>query len=296
MQIGIPYALTSPDGIRAVVGNSAAAKADPDWIGFLAAQGGVTIAKTLRGAIDELADADGAVLGNQYRGAATIAMNGVLDPNASPATLNVYEQKLRKAMRSINADGELRYTPLGLAERVWYVRQAQDPEIGGGNGPWSFGLQLTSGRDRALSPAESSQIIIPGAAAGELGVASPISSPLTSALGATGQATITPPSDLDTWPRFRIVGPITNPRVLNNSLGLEVRVAIQLLAGEFLDIYPERGQVFFNGVTPRDGAVDRAASRWWKLRANLPNDIRLLATAYSTGAMLTVYWRNAFDT
>jgi hypothetical protein len=48
-------------------------------------------------------------------------------------------------------------------------------------------------------------------------------------------------------------------------------------------------------LADRSGSLDRTVSRWWKLLAGAPNDVRLLATAFSTGAGVNLYRRNAWE-
>lgn len=293
MEVSIPYSLIGPDGSRAVFGQGAAARSDPDWVGYLTPGSGISISRSLRSAVDEFADYAGGIAGDAYPGVATIAMSGILDPNATMATRQVLKAKLRAAARALRSDAQLRYTPSGQPERSWWLRQAADPDIAGGQ-PWTFALQFVSGRAYALSPDEMSQAIVPGSAAGEIGISSPLTSPMSSPIGTTGQQTITPGGVLDTWPRFRITGPITNPKIVNNTLGLQVAFIRTLAAGDVMDFYPELGRLLVNGADAYS-ALDRPNSRLWQLRAGLPNDVRLLATAYSAGASLTVYWRNAWE-
>lgn len=294
MLVGLPYIITSPTGARAVLGNNDVAKADPDWVGYLDPDNGVTISRQIRATSEDLVENDGAEHGDSWHGAASIVMAGILDPNSAPATRDALRRKLRAATLALRADAKVAYTPPNAALRQWWVRRAQDPTFGSRQ-PTTFQLQFVSERPYALGD-ESSQIIVPGSAAGEQGFSSPISSPLSSPLNVAGQAFIYNGGELDTWPRFRIMGPITNPRILSNTLGLELRFLVALGAGEFLDVFPPtpHSRVLFGGVTSMYRAVDRAASRWWKL---LPgnNDVRLLATAYSAGASVTVYWRPASE-
>lgn len=294
MLVGLPYIFTSPTGARAVVGNSDDAKADPDWVGFLDPDNGVSTARTIRDGGEPLVEGDGGIHGDNWHDRASLVFAGILDPNAAPATRDALRRKLQAATHALRADAHLTYTPPGTYLRHWWLRRVQDPAFAGRQ-PTTFQVQMISERPYALGD-EQSQIILPGSAAGELGFSSPISSPLGSPLNVAGQAFIANAGALETWPRFRIMGPITNPRILSNTLGLELRFAIALGAGEFLDVYPPtpHARILFGGVTSIYRALDRSASRWWRLISGT-NDVRLLATAYSAGASVTVYWRSASE-
>lgn len=294
MQVSNPYAITGPDGTRAVFGNGPAALADPDWVAYLDPDNGVSIARTIREDAEDLVDADGGVQGINYLGRSTISLQGAL-PAGDPIVTNALEQKIKRATRALRGDAQLRFQPDGFAERSYWVRRAIDPTFTGRRVK-AWALQLVSEAPYALSPTESSAVIVPGAAAGELGFSSPIVNPLASPANVTGQVFVINAGDAPTFPRFRIDGPITNPRILNNSTGLELRFTITLAASEWLDVWPPRpySRILFNGVTDRYATLNRGASRWWTLEPG-STDVRLLASAYSAGASLTVYWRNAWE-
>jgi hypothetical protein len=292
-ELGIPYALQGPDGTRAVIGAGDVARADPDWIGYPDPEAPIAIVRSIRGGNDDRVEGDGAVANPRYHGGAQITMKGMIDPNASITRRHQLEQKLRRATRALRTDGLLRYQPSGYPERAWWYRRTSDPDVSGRQ-PWQFGIVLDCANAYALSPAENSQLVVPGVAGGEIGVISPVVSPVVSAIAQTGQANITNAGDVDTWPRFRINGPIVNPRVLNNTTGLQVAFTYTLAAGEFLDYFPSLGRVLLGGVTDRYVAYDRPNSTPWTLPPGV-SDVRLLSTSYSVGANLTIYWRDAWE-
>lgn len=292
-QLSIPWALTGPDGTRAVLGNSDAARADPDWVAWLDPDNPPSIVRAIRGSDEPLVEGDGAVPGNRWRSGATIVINGVFDAGSSMTVVNALEQKLKRATRAFRSDGQLRCAPDGFPERIlWFRRESDiDPR---GRRPKTFQVQLASVKPFWLSPTESSVTIVPGAAAGEIGFSSPITDPISSPGSVAGQQFAVNAGDIETWPRFRVAGPVTNPRIVNNTTGEEIRLTYTLAAGEWLDVFPERGRVLLGGVSDRYSAFDRQNSRWWQLRPG-SNDIRLLATSYSAGASLTAYWRHAWE-
>ena len=82
--------------------------------------------------------------------------------------------------------------------------------------------------------------------------------------------------------------------MLNNSTGELLAFAYTLNPGEYFDVYPERGRILLNGVSDRYSALDFAQSTWFQIQPG-SNDIRLLASSFSSPAALTVYWRNAYE-
>jgi hypothetical protein len=152
MEVSIPYAITGPDGTRIVVGNSDAAKADPDWVGWLDPDNGISIQPDVRQSSEDASDVEGAYHGLFQRGRAAIAIQGALDPGLG---ISVTEGKLKRAVRALATDGILRFTPTGYAERAYWFRLAQAPAFSGRR-PKQFQLQLISARPYALAPVEKS--------------------------------------------------------------------------------------------------------------------------------------------
>lgn len=297
MELAIAYELTGPDGTRIVLGNGDPAKTDPDWIGFLDPENGIT--GLLDGAdvtenVDDVVQGDGGVQGPNWRTRRSGTIQGVIDPNAAITTMETYIQKLKRASAALRGDALMKWTPThdGMTRQLRLRRQAK-PAFGGRR-PKTFQLAMTSPDALILSAVEQNAILIPGAAAGEIGYPDPIVDPITSELSVTGQQFVQNLGDQATWPRFRIDGPITNPQILNNTTGLRVELAYTLLAGEWLDIYPERGQILLGGTADRYGAFQFATSTWWQLVPGL-NDIRLLAASYAAGAQAIIEWRHAWD-
>jgi hypothetical protein len=158
MQLSIPYAITGPDGTRIVLGNSAAARADPDYIGGLDSEQGVTINREVRDSSDPASDTDGAFHGTFRRGRATLVFNGSIDTNVfyTPTLFNAAEAKILRATRALSADAVVRYTPDGLGEHAWWCRLAQDPGSSfTGRRPKGFQIQLISRRPYAMAPTET---------------------------------------------------------------------------------------------------------------------------------------------
>jgi hypothetical protein len=283
---------------RAVVGNTAAAQADPDWCGMVDPESpvqGLLDTATVRMSKADLVEADGASYGPSFLGGRQGTVQGALLPSSLDlVALANAEAKLKRATRALRADGIFRYTPPNdSSPRQLRFRRQDGPRVTGRR-PKNFQITLESPDPYALSSSEQSVVITPGAAAGELGVPDPETDPETSALNVAGQQSVFNAGDAPTWPRFRITGPITNPVLLNNSSGQQIVLSYTLAAAEYLDVFPQRGRILFGGTADRYSAYQFTTSAWWQLGAGT-NDVRLLASAYSAGAQAQVFWRNAWE-
>ena len=283
---------------RAVVGNTAAAQADPDWCGMVDPESpvqGLLDTATVRMSKADLVEADGASYGPSFLSGRQGTVQGALLPSSLDlVALANAEAKLKRATRALRVDGIFRYTPPNdSSPRQLRFRRQDGPRVTGRR-PKTFQITLESPDPYALSSSEQSVVITPGAAAGELGVADPETDPETSALNVTAQQSVFNAGDAPTWPRFRVTGPITNPVLLNNTTGQQIVLNYALAAGEYLDVYPQRGKVLAGGTADRYSAYQFSTSAWWQLGAGM-NDVRLLAATYSAGASLLVAWRNAWE-
>lgn len=296
--VSTAYELIAADGTRAVVGNSDAASADPDFVGYLDAESGITgllDRAGVRESATDLVEADGASHGTFWLSRRSGTITGQLFVGGlDPTIVANAESKLKRATRWLREDGILRWTPPNASSPRQLRCRVQDGPRITARRPKAFQVTLVSTDPYALASSESSVVITAGAAAGEIGITSPITNPITTSLSATGQNFVVNQGDAPTWPRFRIDGPITNPQVLNNTTGKLLAFAYTLNPGEYLDVRPERGRILLNGTGDRYSALDFANSAWWQLQPG-QNDVRLLASSFSSPAQLTTFWRDAFE-
>lgn len=292
MQLGIPYEIVGPDGTRAVLND----RTDPDFVGFLTGDDAVTLRRELRTGGQELVEADGGLNGPSYFGRLAMTMQGIIDPQ-DPQSDSVRERRLRGATRAMRADAKVAWTPVGETRRRLLVRRQNDVDVKG-RLPKSFQVSLISAQPFVQADSEQSLTIVPGAAGGEIGYGSPLASPYGSSYQATGATVVSYGGDVSAWPRFRIVGPITNPQILNNTTGRKIGFLYSLADGETLDVFTDpipRRAVLLGGAADRYGSYDYPNSAWWPLVKGA-NDIRLLAASYTAGASLTIYWRDTWET
>jgi hypothetical protein len=296
--VGIIYELIASDGTRAVVGNSDAAKADPDYIGPLDPENGITgllDRAGVRESSTDLVEADGATHGSFWLSRRSGTIQGRVYPNVLDSdVVAAAESKLKRATRALRADGVLRWTPPNdSSPRQLRFRVQDGPHISGRR-PKAFQVTLVSADPYALSATEASTAIDPAGVSGEIGIVNPITNPITTTFGVAGQSFVVNQGDAPTWPRFRIDGPITNPQILNNTTGQSVFLTYTLASGEWLDVYPQTGRILLNGTADRYSAYNFTTSAWWQLQPG-SNDVRLLALSYSSPALLTVYYRHAYE-
>lgn len=240
-ELSIAYELIGPDGTRAVVGNSDAARADPDYVGSLDPENGITgllDAPATRLQTTDLVEADGSTAGPGFATGRPGTMQGLLRPDA-PELAEAALSKLKRATRALRSDGILRWTPSASSSpRMLRFRRQAGPTPSGRR-PKAYQVSLWSGDPYALAASETSALLTPGAGAGELGIADPITDPLTSILNPAGSALVVNLGDAPTWPRFRVYGPITNPELVNYTAG-GARIPLLIDVGplEFIDVYP----------------------------------------------------------
>lgn len=297
MELAIAYVLVGPDGTRCVVGNGDAAVTDPDWIGYLDPDNGII--GLLDGAdvtenADEIVAGDGGVQGPNWRARRQGTIQGVISPNAATTTAETYIQKLKRCTAALRGDCLLTWTPTvdGITRRL-RLRRSSKPSFPGRR-PKTFQLVMASPDALILSASENNVTLDPGGLSGEIGYPDPELDPFTSDVNVSGQQGVFNAGDQATWPRFRIYGPITNPTLLNNTTGERIDLTYTLLAGEWLDIYPERGVILLGGVADRYSAYQFATSKWWQLQPG-NNDVRVLSQAFAAGAQVIIYWRHAWD-
>jgi hypothetical protein len=302
-EVGIAYVLTGPDGTRAVVGNCDAARLDPDFIGYLNPENGVTgllDTAAVRESSQDLVAADGARHGPFWEGRRSGTINGVLLPNAGDmAIINRAERKLKRALRALRDDTTMVWTPTGESiPRMLRVRRQAEVRCAGRR-PKTFMAALVSEHSHILSADEVQQTITPDSTIDVLGITSPLTAPFATTISPTGLTLVNNIGDVETWPRFVIHGPISAPAILNFTTGKQITFATTLDVDEFLVINAHTASVLlgFDSVptlTDRYSFYAGSPSDWWPLVPGV-NDLRLLATAYSAGAYMTVLWRHAWE-
>lgn len=292
-EVGATYVLVGPDGTRVVFND----QTDADFVGFLDPDNGVTglDSPEIRESADNLVEADGGVHGNFYAGRRPVTISGMVDPNLAIPDMNEKVDRLLAAADAMRADAVLTWKESHRAETMLRLRRQAPPRVTRRR-PKTFILPLVSADDRIIATTENVQVIDPGGVGGIVGFSSPITSPITSLMGLSGQGTVVNAGKKGARWRARIDGPITNPVLLNNTTGEQVKLNATIAAGDFfmLDSHPATRSVYQTGTADRWGAVDNSTTKWWELRKG-SNDIRLLSSTFSAPAQVTMYWHDTWN-
>lgn len=298
MELSLVYTFVGPDGTRAVVGNCDAAAADPDFVGFINPDNQITglDGAEVRENADNLPEQDGGYHGPFYEGRRPVVVHIDLPPWLTAAQTSALERRLKRATRAYRGDTVLTYTPSDLGVELELKLRRNGKVNTTGRRPKQVQIPMVSADPATRATVEQSALIVPDLGESLVGYTSPYTSPYGTEAGVTAQATILNAGDIDALPRFDLTGPITNPELVNNTTNRRLRFLIDLAGGEVLhvDIARKRVELEVGGALySRGSAVVYPDSRWWHLVAGA-NDVRLVAPAYSTGAELAVYWRDAY--
>lgn len=308
-QMGIPYALTGPDGTRVVFND----RSDPDFVGFLDGENGVTglDGAEVRESAEELVEGDGGVHGDFYLGRRPITLQGILDPEPDPTAVNGRESRLKRAARALRSDSILRWQQSGRVETQLALRLQSRISITARR-PKQFQIGMVSAEWRIVGSAlQSANINLSGGGGGGSGLTFPmfvIPAPPPGGsigfqfdfdfgndpLGGIAQAYVENQGDAPAGPSFRIDGPVVNPQILNVTTGERIALDYSLGAGDYLLVDAATRTIKLNGTASRYAAFNYVQSRWWELQPGL-NDLRILAASYSAPAAVTVYWRHSFN-
>jgi hypothetical protein len=92
------------------------------------------------------------------------------------------------------------------------------------------------------------------------------------------------------YPFVRITGPVLNPSLRNNTSGKVVRFAVNLAAGEYIDIDFKRKTIFDNQGRNQ---YSSKSGDWWFLQPGT-SEIRFLADSYDASAVANIKFRDSF--
>lgn len=277
-ELSTVYELTHPDGSRIVTGNLAAAKADPDFVGYLDPDNGLTglDSADVREAGADLTAGDGGINYDGFRGRRPVQLAGTIWPEFTATQRVAIEEKILHVTDCLKGDALLRWTNTGLVERRLALRTQQPTRITGRR-PKAWLIAMIAQDWRRLADAESSTV----AAARNV--------PKTAHNAGTAIAT----------PRFQLTGPLgATIKLRNLDLGLAVqfKAGFSLAAGQVLvvDLAPPYPTVQVDGVDAYD-QVDYLPTSWWGLEGALGGaDTAVQVDAGSGAGTWRVFWRDAW--
>lgn len=229
MELSIPYILSTSGG-SCVFGNSDAAKADPNFAGFLDPDQGITgllDGADVRAVQANLAQFDGSQLGPGWRGQRAGTIQGMLDPNVTVVQRETVAARIRRVMAGcVRADGLLLWTPTyDGVPRMLRVRCVARPDIRGRQ-PTTFMLTLASADAEVIAATESATQILVDAAVG----------------GTAFTATADNVGDVEAWPIHRFDGPLSQPRIslAGATPAQTIQLSTAVLAGQYVLVIPQR--------------------------------------------------------
>ncbi len=139
-----------------------------------------------------------------------------------------------------------------------------------------------------VSQTENSQNI--NLATGGGGKVPPDTMPMALAPDSGGSNFIINNGNAPYYPIVRITGPVLNPSLRNNTSGKVVRFAVNLAAGEYLDIDFKRKTIFDNQGRNQ---YSSKSGDWWFLQPGT-SEIRFLADSYDASAVANIKFRDSF--
>lgn len=130
--------------------------------------------------------------------------------------------------------------------------------------PFTVALRLA---DRRIYRAQQAGPFETAALVAESGISLPVTAPFTiPAPGTTsGVVSVTNEGDAETDPTIDLYGPVRDPRIMNDTLGVELRFAgLELVAGQFLRVDFLNRRVLLEGTADYRAKLDRTRSSWWE--------------------------------
>lgn len=293
-EIGAVYTIVGADGTTAVLNSPT----DPNFVGYIREIGGLDSAD-VRESSEDIPQGDGAIHGSFYAGRRPVTIEGFIHADGDNASVrNGRVDRLLRATLALRGDSLLKWTESGGVARQLSLRRQQPTRISKLR-PKDFLVAMVAADPRIVSQAINSGSVSAGALTTS-GFNFPLNFPLDfmEVAGLAGSISATnagngEPGGPGALPWFRVDGPITNPRIRNNTTGKEIRIIGSLSSSEYLLIDSRDHTIKLNGSIDRYDLLDFANSEWWELQSGA-NDVRLLSAAYSAPAALTIYWRDSW--
>jgi hypothetical protein len=265
MELGIPYELVGPDGTRIVFGNSDAAKVDPDYVGWVDPEVGVTglDSPEVRESAQDTPQANGGIHFDFFHGRRPITAPIIIDPNVDVGTQIARAQKIKRATNAMSFDATLRWQNTGYAMRRLALRRTAPTRVTGRR-PKVAAIAMTCEDYRLVADVET----------------------VSAAIAANTPTVIANAGDELARPRFELTGPAPSPVLIDTGLGIHLKAGVSIAAGALLvvDLTGRYPIVEINGVD-HYGDVDFLPSAWWGLIPG-PQHVRWTGGAGATGSMV----------
>ena len=246
--------------------------ADPDHVGFVTEMTGLGGAP-IRQNIVERTEANGAVLGRQYRGARSFTWKGFVTAEGNMAAINARLDKIQTACEAMDSDARLIWfeddDDDSLNARMSYVRLAEF--IPSGMRPKEFYLAFTSANSEVFYPiiehpdGDTEGVFTRPTDYGYRdGLIFDLEFPLSFGGVTTMTATLTNHGNTTAYPRFTFTHSVTNPKVVNEETGASLDLNLETAPGDILVIDMLARTVTLNGesIYNRDTVVFPESTFW----------------------------------
>lgn len=110
------------------------------------------------------------------------------------------------------------------------------------------------------------------------------------AVSVSGVATVENRGNIGTCPRLIVYGPVTSPRITNQTTGEVLLIRLTVDDGRYLDLDLAEHTAYLDGTASRRGFV---SGDWFELVPGL-NSVAFNAPTYSADASLQIVWRDAW--
>lgn len=225
-------------------------------------------------------------------GAASVAMDLVLDPLAFPLTT------LQDALRAFCLPSARPYLHVDLDGQQRRIRLAIDQSTAPITDPLHRQVQMSWRAPDGVMEAAAEQIgtanAVPTVEAGRgYDLTFNRTYPTSSAVGSV---TVSNDGNVPVSPLLRLYGPATDPRVENQSTGERLTFnGLTIAAGDWLEIDCREATIRLNGLTgqSRYARLDFATSTFLRLLPGT-NTVRYYPVSFGTGARLEVRFRSAW--
>lgn len=231
----------------------------------------------VRAAVYELAQADGARVGDGFRSGLTPVFSGSIK-HSTESNRRAKIDELRAKLHSIlRADGTLKWTPTGMTQRQRTCRLFDGPDIPAEAGrilkQFQFTLFCEDPLAYSVTEDNSGTITCNGAA-----------------------VNVTNDGDVPSWPKLRVYGAVTDPICKNNTTGKQVALTGTIADGDYVEIdcNPLRRTVLLDDGTVKTSMYVPATSEMWPLEPGV-NAIEFDGTSPSGAVKLVVYHRDSWS-
>ena len=232
----------------------------------------------------------------QYLPAKTITVEGEIWGTSIPSAFSEWRRLTAAFYNCRNTPGNLTFTEYGsgLALQVGVVYAGGAETVVQGGAPILAYQVMFRAADPVLY-SQNEQNSAPATVSSGGGIPFPIPFPIPFGAGTSGgTVTVTNSGNANTWPRFVLTGPVTNPAISNVTRGETLTfIGLALSASQTLIVETKPTRYALVGTTNVQGAIRWSDSRWPKLSPGA-NTIQFTGGGTSGATNLVTYWRDGY--